>query len=198
MGPGSPGPVVVVVPGVPVPQPAPEVRVFGSGKSARGYAYVPKTHAVHAWRNAVAAAARRAFANLGRVGAQHDGNVRADVRIVSPPPKNRNRKKHPNGRGWANKRPDRDNMEKAINDGLDKGVLDGKGKCVAAGVLVDDARIISGEVLKCYAERDGRPRVEIILSIETRTPEDAWSELRRRAGVDPGDTDTHQGALPLG
>ena len=195
---GGIAPVVVCVPGVPVPQPRPKVRVIGHGKSARGHAYVPKTHAVHAWRNAVAAAARRAFAGLGRLGEKLDGNVRADMLLVLPRPQSLNRKKDPAGLDWCPRRPDLDNLVKAIKDALGEGVLDGKGQCVADGVLVDDARVISGEPLKCIAEKGGQPRVEIILSIETRTPEDAWAAIRRRAGLDADEPTTHQGALPLG
>ena len=198
MGPGSPGPVVVVVQGVPVPQPRPKVRVTGKGKAAQGHAYVPKSHPVHEWRNAVAAGARRAFAALGRLGQKLDGNVRADMLIVRPRPGNLCRKVDPDGLDWAPRRPDRDNLVKACQDALDKGILDGKGQCVAEGVLVDDARVVSGEPLKCYAEKGGQARVEIILSIERRTPEDAWAAIRRRAGLDDDAPTTHQGALPLG
>jgi Holliday junction resolvase RusA-like endonuclease len=50
-------------------------------------------------------------------------------------------------------RPDKDNLEKAISDGIEK----------AGNVYVDDAQLVGGEGWKFYAERDGKPRTEIVI-----------------------------------
>jgi Holliday junction resolvase RusA-like endonuclease len=83
-----------------------------------------------------------------------DGPIRLNMLIVLPRPKRLMRKKDYDGLVWAPKRPDRDNIEKAVNDGLKL-------------CFRDDAQICAGESLKCYAEKNGVAR--IIISIEVMT-----------------------------
>ena len=80
-----------------------------------------------------------------------DGPIRLNLLIVLPRPKRLMRKKDPEGLVWAPKRPDRDNIEKAITDGL-------------KSCFRDDAQICAGESLKVYAEKNGVAR--IVISIE--------------------------------
>ena len=77
-----------------------------------------------------------------------DVPIRLDILIVLPRPKRLMRKKDPDGLVWAPKRPDRDNVEKAITDGL-------------KNCFRDDAQICAGESVKCYAEKNGVPRIVI-------------------------------------
>jgi Holliday junction resolvase RusA-like endonuclease len=80
-----------------------------------------------------------------------DGPIRLGMIIVLPRPKRLMRKKDHDGLVWAPKRPDRDNIEKAVTDGL-------------KFCFRDDAQICAGESLKCYAEKKGIAR--IIISIQ--------------------------------
>lgn len=96
------------VPGDPVPQPRP--RVSTAGGFAR--AYVPKQHPVHAYRQAVAAAARAA--GLSETG--EPLNVVIDAVFCRP-------KSHVTKRGVKPTapmlpRPDVDNIGKAVLDAL--------------------------------------------------------------------------------
>jgi Holliday junction resolvase RusA-like endonuclease len=138
---------------------------------------VPASHPVHAWRLAVARAARRAFADLGALGIAFDGVVRIDALIVLPRPSTLLRRADTDDLLWAPKRPDRDNIVKALQDALVVGVLDEAGRCVSRGVLSDDSCVVCGEALKTYAERGEQPRVELLLSVEQRSPRQVWDEL---------------------
>jgi len=75
-----------------------------------------------------------------------EGPLRVDLLFVLPRPASLLRRKDPDGLVWAPKRPDRDNLEKSVLDALNT-------------AWRDDAQVVCGEPLKCYAERDGRPRV---------------------------------------
>lgn len=75
-----------------------------------------------------------------------DEPLRVDLLFVLPRPARLMRKKDPDGLVWAPFRPDRDNMEKAVLDALKTSWR-------------DDAQVVCGESLKCYAEKTGCPRV---------------------------------------
>lgn len=96
------------VPGDPVPQPRP--RVSTAGGFAR--AYVPKKHPVHAYRQAVAAAARAA--GLGKTG--DPLNVVIDA--VFRRPKSHLTKRGVKPTAPTLPRPDVDNLAKAVLDAL--------------------------------------------------------------------------------
>ena len=96
------------VPGDPVPQPRP--RVSTSGGFAR--AYVPKTHPVHAYRQAVAAAARAA----GLTDTGETLNVVIDA--VFGRPKSHMTKAGVKATAPRLPRPDVDNLGKAVLDAL--------------------------------------------------------------------------------
>lgn len=96
------------VPGDPVPQPRP--RVSTRGGFAR--AYVPATHAVHAYRAAVASAARAAGAGV------HGDPVEVVIDFVFARPKSHLRKGGLRAGAPMLPRPDLDNTTKAVLDSL--------------------------------------------------------------------------------
>lgn len=96
------------VDGDPVPQPRP--RVSTRGGFAR--AYVPKDHAVHAYRQAIAAAARQA----GLTATDEPLNVVIDA--VFARPKSHLRKAGVKPDAPRLPRPDVDNIAKAVLDAL--------------------------------------------------------------------------------
>ncbi len=96
------------VPGDPVPQPRPRVSTVGGF----GRAYVPKTHPVHAYRQAVALAARAA----GLVQATAPVSVIVDA--VFARPRSHLTKSGVKASAPALPRPDVDNLGKAVLDAL--------------------------------------------------------------------------------
>ena len=115
--------VVFTVPGEPVPQPRP--RVSTRGGFAR--AYVPKDHAVHAYRQAVAAAARAAsVADTGE-----PLNVVIDA--VFSRPKSHMSKSGVKPDAPRLPRPDVDNIAKSVLDALQEVI--GDDTCVARLVV---------------------------------------------------------------
>ena len=96
------------VPGDPVPQPRP--RVSTAGGFAR--AYVPKDHPIHAYRQAVALAARAAGVR------QATGPVSIIIDAVFARPKSHMNKKGVKPAAPALPRPDADNNAKAVLDSL--------------------------------------------------------------------------------
>ena len=96
------------VPGEPVPQPRP--RVSTRGGFAR--AYVPAKHPVHAYRDAIAAAARVAGAGV------HGEPVSVVIDFVWERPKSHMRKSGVRPDAPVLPRPDLDNTTKAVLDSL--------------------------------------------------------------------------------
>lgn len=120
--------IAFVVPGDPVPQPRP--RVSTRGGFAR--AYVPKDHAVHAYRAAVAATARAAGAEV------HGDPVEVVIDLTFGRPKSHLRKSGLAKDAPAIPRPDLDNCAKAVLDALN-------------GVAwVDDSQVQRFVVSKAY------------------------------------------------
>lgn len=115
--------VTFAVPGDPVPQPRPRVSTVGGFARA----YVPKTHAVHAYRKAITDAARAA----GLSGTHEPINVVIDA--VFARPKSHMRKGGVRDDAPRLPRPDVDNIGKAVLDALQDVV--GDDTCVARLVI---------------------------------------------------------------
>ncbi len=96
------------VPGDPVPQPRPRITVRGK----HGHAYVPGDHPIHAYRQAVALAARAAGAIV------HGDPVSVVIDFVFARPKSHMRKNGLAASAPRLPRPDIDNLEKAVLDSL--------------------------------------------------------------------------------
>jgi Holliday junction resolvase RusA-like endonuclease len=97
-----------MIPGEPVPQPRP--RVSTRGGFAR--AYVPAKHPVHAYRDAIATAARAAGAGV------HGEPVSVVIDFVWERPKSHMRKSGVKPDAPVLPRPDLDNTTKAVLDSL--------------------------------------------------------------------------------
>jgi Holliday junction resolvase RusA-like endonuclease len=96
------------LPGNPVPQPRPRITVRGK----HGHAYVPPDHPIHAYRQAVAVAARAAGASV------HEDPVSVVMDFVFSRPKSHMRKSGLAADAPRLPRPDIDNLEKAVLDAL--------------------------------------------------------------------------------
>ena len=123
--------ITFTIPGEPVPQPRP--RVSTRGGFAR--AYVPKTHAVHAYRDAIVKACREA---LGSSGSQdwlgepgHPLSIVIDA--VFERPRSHMRKSGVKPDAPKLPRPDVDNIAKACMDALQD--IIGDDTCVARLVV---------------------------------------------------------------
>ena len=125
------------VEGDPVPQPRP--RVSTAGGFAR--AYVPKGHAVHAYRAAIAAAARAAGVT------QTDEPLNVVIDAVFARPKSHMRKTGVKPDAPKLPRPDVDNVAKAVLDALQD-------------VIGDDTHVARLVVEKSYGT-EGRTTVRI-------------------------------------
>ena len=131
----------LVVPVVPVAQPRQRHAVIGG--HVRNY--TPKTHPVNAYKAAVMAAA-------AEVGVQlMDGPVAVDVGFYLPRPKRLMRRKDPAGPVPHTAKPDVDNLWKSTADAL------------SGLAWRDDSQVCRTRASKWYAEKDGVPRVEIVI-----------------------------------
>lgn len=79
-----------------------------------------------------------------------DGPLKVEIDFFLPRPKRLMRKKDPEGEVLAPKKPDRDNLEKAVLDAMSN-----------IGWWHDDAQVCCGEVRKLYHSKHGRPRALI-------------------------------------
>lgn len=144
--------IVIRVPAVPVSQPRPQARAFGgharvhdrtSVKSADG---TRKPHPVLAFKATVKMAAEQAYQ-----GPPLTGPLRCDLEFVFPRTSNMIWKSKPMPRVWHTKKPDRDNLDKAVMDSL-KGLM-----------WVDDCQVCAGEIQKWIAAGDEQPHVVITI-----------------------------------
>jgi Holliday junction resolvase RusA-like endonuclease len=140
-----------IVPGQPVAKGRPRVVAVGSSGRAFGgrttRTYTPgKTKA---FEEAVGVLAIAAHAQAGASGPV-EGPVGIEIVSVLQRPKDKHRKKDPEGLMLAPVRPDIDNLAKAVLDGLKH-------------VLKDDAQVCEAVFQKRYCEKGGSPRTEVRL-----------------------------------
>jgi Holliday junction resolvase RusA-like endonuclease len=130
--------IAFTVPGDPVPQPRPRVSTVGGF----GRAYVPRGHAVHPYREAVALAAKASGCE------PHPEPVDVVIDFVFGRPKSHYRKSGVKSDAPTLPRCDLDNMAKAVLDSLNGVAWD------------DDAQVRRLVVEKSYAT-EGRTTVRI-------------------------------------
>ena len=140
-------PIQFVVPAIPVAQPRQRHRVISSGGKSFASNYTPKSDPVNAFKASVQHSVSQVF-----TGAPLQGPISMDVVFVFPRPKSVP-KRLGSGRLWHTVKPDRDNLEKAVNDALN-------------GLLYrDDSQICAGSISKYRAAADEAPHVEITVRL---------------------------------
>jgi crossover junction endodeoxyribonuclease RusA len=138
----SEGVITINVPSVPVAQPRPRAAI--RGRHARVY---NAAGPVDAFKACVRLAAKQAFS-----GAPYPGPLRVDAEFVFPRTKGETWKTKPMPRMRHAKKPDRDNLDKAVLDAL-------------SGLLwIDDAQVCDGCITKWIASGDEQPGVTIIVT----------------------------------
>lgn len=134
-----------IVPAIPVAQPRQRHGIVNG--HVRNY--TPADHPVNAFK-----AAARIAANLAYKGAPLTGPLTVDMTFVMPRPADKMWKKKPMPRYPHEGKPDRDNLIKSIQDGLN-------------GLLWrDDSQIYAGNTLKVVAAGDEQPHVEVVVRTE--------------------------------
>lgn len=122
--------LAVTVWGLPVAQPRHRVSCHG------GFAkvYLPRDHAVHAWKDLIAQAAVEQIEKIGPM----EGALRVHLDFMFPAPTRR-------AEGtWRVKKPDLDNLTKAVMDAL-----------TDAGAWQDDAQVAELNARKRYGAGSG-------------------------------------------
>ena len=126
------------------PKGQPRARAFAMGGKAR--MYDPGT--AEGWKSLIAAAA------LPHLPAEPlDGPICVDWTAYFPRPKRLMRRRDPDGPVPHTAKPDRDNVDKALLDALTQ-----------LGMWRDDAQVYRGTLVKMYAEKSGRPRMEVSIT----------------------------------
>jgi len=145
--------ITIRVPAIPVAQPRTKATAFNG--RARVYDVTTikqadgtrKPHPIVAFKATVRLAAERAYQ-----GPPLRGPLRVDVEAVFNRPDNMVWKRKPMPRVRHAKKPDRDNLDKAVLDSL-KGLL-----------WVDDCQACAGEITKWIASGDEQPHVVITIT----------------------------------
>lgn len=155
--------VEFTVPGTPIAQPRQQFRVawpslasFPWSKSPKDFLawlkaktfvqnFVPSSHPVTTYKQAIALVAR-----THRPGHTIEGPFRLWITFVMPRPANITRKTKPNPREWHDKKPDLDNLAKAVKDAI-----------TAGGLWDDDRQVVWTCTQKIIASGDEQPRTII-------------------------------------
>lgn len=138
------------IPAIPVAQPRHRVGVIAGKARAFG---APKSHPIHAFK----ASARMAAAEVYD-GPPLEGALRVDAVFVFPRTQAQTWKRRPMPRLPHTKKPDRDNLDKALLDAL-------------SGLLWrDDAQVCDGAVTKVIAAGDEQPHVSVRVLVLENTP----------------------------
>lgn len=131
------------VPALPVAQP----RTRATSIHGHARAYQPTGGAIATFKATV-----RHMAAVAFKGSPLDGPLRVDIEFVFPRTKSQTWKTRPMPRIPHAKKPDRDNLDKAVLDALN-------------GLLwVDDAQVCDGRLTKWIAAGDEQPHVAITVS----------------------------------
>ena len=115
-------------------------------RSRHGGVFTP--HETVEWESGAALMMRTAWPTKR----PHPRPVTVEVWAIGRRPKRLCRRSDPDGLMWRPVTPDGDNVLKAACDALKR-----------AGVVTDDARFVAKLVLSLYAEKNGHPRVEVIV-----------------------------------
>lgn len=134
---------------VPVAQPRQRHRQVKTNGADFVMNYTPNKHPVQQFKSDLKSTAKLA----GLPAALFGGPVVLECRFYLPRPQALMRKKDPAGSIWHTKKPDLDNLYKAVQDAL------------VNLLWRDDNQVVSygPNHGKWYAEKDGRPRVELAL-----------------------------------
>lgn len=149
--------IQIRVPAVPVAQPRPRASSFGGNTRVHEVTSIKtkngrKAHPIVAFKATVRLAFESAYQ-----GPPLEGPLRCDMTFVMPRPKSMVWKTREMPRVWHTKKPDRDNLDKAVMDAL---------KDLA---WMDDSQVCDGRLLKYIAGGDEQPHVEItIQSLEEK------------------------------
>ena len=92
------------------------------------------------------------YAAAAMPGTPLEGPLAVDILAVMPRPQSMLGKKWPDGLFWAPKRPDGDNIRKAVLDGMQ-------------ARWRDDGQVVAGDTLKVYAERTGSARLVVRVTV---------------------------------
>ena len=134
------------------PKGQPRPKAFSRGGHAR--VYDPGT--AEGWKSLIAHAVTPHIPAV-----PIEGPIRVDWTAYFPRPKRLMRRSDPEGAVMHTAKPDRDNVEKALLDALTQ-----------IGMWRDDAQVCDGRSRKFYAEKNGRPRMEVTISEATQWPAD--------------------------
>jgi Holliday junction resolvase RusA-like endonuclease len=139
--------IEIKIPAIPVAQPRQRHRfVKGGGPNGKGFVhnYTPSKHPVQDFKATVRMAFEQAYS-----GAPLTGPLRCDAEFVMPRPQNMIWKTREMPRAFHAKKPDRDNLDKALMDAL-KGLA-----------WLDDSQVCQGNVEKWIASGSEQPHVFI-------------------------------------
>lgn len=131
----------IVIPGAPKGRTDPQAVAFGA------HARLVQRKGSRSYEAFVAMVVHEAIGSEPII----DYPVRLDILAVFPRPGRLNHRREPDGLILHAQKPDRDNVEKAIQDGM-------------KSCWRDDCLVSIGTTVKAYAERGGKPRVEVWLS----------------------------------
>lgn len=149
-------------------------------KNGRPVVVTNKVTKTLAWQSKLAEAAERHMPD-----ALIDEPVRVDVLALFPRPKRLMRKCDPEGPVWHDKKPDRDNLDKNVLDGL-------------KAFWRDDTLVCLGTLLKAYHAKDGRPAVVVrIRSASLFSPQTVAQQLGLLPPAPAAALPASQDALPV-
>lgn len=131
------------------PKGQPRPRAFATRIGGKVTARVFEAGTAEGWKSAVALASEPQ-----RPSSPLEGPIRVDLELLLHRPKALMRKRHPEGRIYATRKPDRDNCDKAVMDCL-----------TTLGWWRDDAQVVAGEITKQYHAKDEAAGAIVTISV---------------------------------